>query len=69
MHIPAEQFQTPKAINLPLSLGHTSAQVHTLTNTHTLNEFVLYKRSLNALARASGSVFHAGADIPTSEIQ
>ena len=29
---------------------------------------VLYKRSLFALARVSGSAFRAGADIPTSEI-
>ena len=29
---------------------------------------VLYKRSLFALARVSGTAFRAGADIPTSEI-
>ena len=29
---------------------------------------VLYKRSLYALARVSGTAFRAGADIPTSEI-
>ena len=29
---------------------------------------VLYKRSLFALAHAIGTAFHAGADIPTSEI-
>ena len=29
---------------------------------------VLYKRSLYALARVSGTAFRAGADIPTFEI-
>ena len=29
---------------------------------------VLYKRSLFALARVSGTAFRAGADIPTSDI-
>ena len=32
------------------------------------DNFVLYKRSLYALARVSGTAFRAGADIPTSKI-